>query len=146
MTSRITARVFDYAVPLGFGVTLWAAVPLGTALQFGPDEGFELMKAFLVSRGHALYTQVWNDQPPLHTELVALLFRVFGPSAYAGRLLTIMFAMVIVGSLYQVVRQRSGREAGLLAVLLLVSSSSFLQLSVSVMLELPAISLSRRTL
>jgi 4-amino-4-deoxy-L-arabinose transferase-like glycosyltransferase len=134
-------RALDGAVPLGFGLVLCLTVPLRTAFEFGADEGFELMKAFLVSRGHPLYTEIWNDQPPLHTEWLALLFRVFGPTAYVGRLLTVGFAMLLVGALYQLVKPQAGRVGGCLAVALLVSSASFLQLSVSVMLELPALSL-----
>lgn len=138
---RPKAEVLEWLVPLSVGVGLCALVPLGAALQFGTDEGYELMKALLVSLGHPLYREVWNDQPPLHTELLALLFRIFGPSAYAGRLLSVGFAMVLVWSLYKLVSARSGRLAGLLAVALLASSGFFLQLSVSVMLELPAIAL-----
>jgi 4-amino-4-deoxy-L-arabinose transferase-like glycosyltransferase len=141
MNWRSSVRVLDWAIPLGFGSILCLMAPLRTALEFGGDEGYELMKAFLVSLGHPLYREVWNDQPPLHTELLALLFWVFGPSAYVGRLLSVGFAMVVVGGLYKNVSHRSGRVAGLLAVALLVSSSYFLQLSVSVMIELPAMAL-----
>jgi hypothetical protein len=49
--------------------------------------------------------------------------------------------MVLLASLYNIARNQSGRAAGLLAVGLLVSSASFLQLSVSVMIELPAMAL-----
>ena len=123
MIWRSKALVLDWAVPLGFGVVLCLTVPLRTGLEFGADEGYELMKAFLVSLGHPLYYEVWNDQPPLHTELLALLFRVFGPSAYVGRLLSVGFAMVLVGSLYKVSSNRSRRVAGLVALALLVSRS-----------------------
>lgn len=146
MNWRKVGLLLDWVVPLGFGVFLCLAAPLRTALEFGADEGFELMKALLVSQGHPLYQEIWNDQPPLHTEVLALLFRVFGPSAYVGRLLSVAFAMVLVGSLYQIVRHQAGRVGGLVAVLLLVSSSSFLQLSVSVMLELPAMALGMASL
>ncbi len=141
MNWRSTARVLDWAVPLGFGMVLCLKAPLRTALEFGGDEGYELMKGFLVSLGHPLYREVWNDQPPLHTELLTLLFRLFGPSAWVGRLLSVGFAMVLVGALYRLVSDRSGRMAGLVAVGLLVSSSFFVQLSVSVMIELPAMAL-----
>jgi 4-amino-4-deoxy-L-arabinose transferase-like glycosyltransferase len=138
---RPIAGALDWAVPLGFATGLCLLAPLRTALEFGGDEGYELMKAFLVSRGYPLYQEVWNDQPPLHTELLALLFRIFGTSAYVGRLMNVGFAAVLVGALYQMVRHRSGRVGGLVAVGLLVSSSFFLQLSASVMIELPALAL-----
>ncbi len=134
-------RWLDRVALVAFGVTLCWLAPLRTALQFGTAEGYELMKALLVSQGHPLYREVWNDQPPLHTELVALLFRLFGPSAYAGRLLGVGFAMVLVGTFFGVVRVRSGRAAGWMGVALLMASPAFLELSVSVMLEVPAIAL-----
>ena len=42
-------------------------LPLNTAIQIGADEGFELAKATLCLKGFKLYSDVWNDQPPLHT-------------------------------------------------------------------------------
>jgi len=141
MNKFVTSRSFDWAVPLGFGTVLCLIAPLRTALEFGGDEGYELIKGFLVGLGHPLYREVWNDQPPLHTELMGLLFRLFGPSAYVGRLLSVGFAMLLVGSLYKIVSNQSCRVGGLLAVALLMSSSFFLQLSVSVMIELPAMAL-----
>ena len=128
-------------MPLAFGIALWWVAPLRTARQLGASEGYELMKAFLVSLGHPLYREVWNDQPPLHTELVALLFRLFGPSAYGARLLAVGFGMLLVASLYGLVRGRSGRLAGLVAVGLLLASPWFLALSASVMLEVPAMAM-----
>jgi 4-amino-4-deoxy-L-arabinose transferase-like glycosyltransferase len=45
-------------------------LPLSTTVQIGADEGFELAKATLCLNGHRLYSEVWNDQPALHTWLV----------------------------------------------------------------------------
>jgi 4-amino-4-deoxy-L-arabinose transferase-like glycosyltransferase len=134
-------NVLDWTIPIVFGVVLVVFAPLRTAMRFGYDEGYELMKALLINLGHPLYREVWNDQPPLHTEIVALLFSMFGPSAFAARLLSIGFAMVLVGAVYKMTTRGSGRIAGLVAVILLLSFPYFLQLSVSVMLELPAASL-----
>ncbi len=135
-----------WGLPLAFGLALCIVAPLGSALQFGSDEGFELMKAFLVSQGHPLYTEIWNDQPPFHTEIVAALFRLFGPSAGAARLLSVVFAVVYLSSIYGLAASRSGRVAGLLAVLLAGASPVFIRLSVSVMLELPAMALALASL
>lgn len=134
-------RVADLAVPLGFGLALLFLVPWRTAYRLSGDEGFELMKALLVSQGHRLYGDFWNDQPPLHTELLALLFHVFGPSAGVGRVLSVGFATGLVAALYDLARRGSNRLAGVLAVALLASASEFLKLSVSAMLELPAFAL-----
>ena len=141
LTGRRPGRWLDWAAPLGFGLALMVLTPWRTAFRFGVDEGFELMKALLVSRGHPLYGAFWNDQPPLHTELLAGLFRIFGPSAGMGRFLTMAFAMLLVGALYGLTRRGSNRLAGVAAVGLLASASGFLKLSVSVMLEVPAFAL-----
>jgi len=141
LTGRRPGRWLDWAAPLGFGLALMVLTPWRTAFRFGVDEGFELMKALLVSRGHPLYGAFWNDQPPLHTELLAGLFRIFGPSAGMGRLLTMAFAMLLVGALYGLARRGSNRLTGVAAVGLLASASGFLKLSVSVMLEVPAFAL-----
>jgi 4-amino-4-deoxy-L-arabinose transferase-like glycosyltransferase len=141
LTTARLARGWDAAVPALFGLALVTLVPWRTAFRLGFDEGFELIKAWLVSRGHALYGPFWNDQPPLHTEVLAFLFRLFGPSAGMGRLLSMGLAVVLVGALYRLACRGSNRLAGVLAVVLLASASEFLSLSVAVMLELPAFAL-----
>ena len=55
------------AILLGVFVLLQSRVPLRTAVQIGADEGFEVAKVTLCLHGHKLYSEVWNDQPPLHT-------------------------------------------------------------------------------
>lgn len=126
---------------VGFGALICIVAQPWRALQLGRDEGYELMKAFLVSQGHPLYSQVWNDQPPLHTELVALLFRVLGPSAGAARVLTVMFAVLYLWALYHLAARLSGRAAGLMAAAFAGMAPIFLRLGVSVMLELPTMAL-----
>jgi hypothetical protein len=131
----------DCLVPAGYVWLLLTTLPLDRALELGTDEGYEFMKAWLVSRGYPLYAEFWNDQPPLHTELLAFLFRLFGPLAYVGRLLTLAFTALLLAALYHLVRRYSGRMGGVIAVGLLVSSSSFVPLSAAAMIELPALSL-----
>jgi hypothetical protein len=46
-------------------------LPLGTALDFSTHESYETMKPFLCNQGHALYREIWNDQPPLFTIILA---------------------------------------------------------------------------
>lgn len=138
---RALLRVFDALLPLAVGLFLYSAAPLRTGYQFGADEGYELMKGLLVSRGYSLYSEVWSDQPPLYTEILGLLFRAFGPEALVARCLTLTFAVLLAAALYAIVRQSSGRLGGVLAVLLMSSSSSFIELGISAMLELPAMSL-----
>lgn len=113
-------------------------IPLAQAFQFGADEGYELMKGALVSRGFDLYNPIWNDQPPLHTQLLGAIFRLFGPSVFAARLLTVAFAALLVWSFYEVVRRSGGQLAAIGGTSVLVAWPYFLQLSVSAMIEIPA--------
>jgi dolichyl-phosphate-mannose-protein mannosyltransferase len=126
---------------VSFALLVCAIAPLKSGFQFGGDEGFELMKALLINKGYLLYHDIWNDQPPLHTWLVAYLFNVFGPSAFVGRLLSVVLASLLISSLYRLIRKESGPAAATIAIILLIASSNFLFLSVSTIIELPAMAL-----
>lgn len=115
--------------------------PLRTAFVFGADESFEFTKGRLYSDGHTLYGEVWNDQPPLHTMLLGAIFRWVGPSAFAGRLLTVVFAAGLVAAFFALVHRWEGPGAALGAVGLLFLLPPFLSLSLSCMLEVPAFAL-----
>ncbi|RME94434.1 MAG: hypothetical protein D6766_05835 [Verrucomicrobia bacterium] len=132
---------FDWLLALACGMALLLFTPWRAAYQLGPAEGYELMKAVLVSQGHALYGPFWNDQPPLHTELLAGLFLLFGPSVRLGRLVSIGSAMLLFAGLSALARRGSTRLAGVMAVGLLLCASESLRLSVAAMLEVPAFAL-----
>ena len=78
-----------FALLAGF-IVLQAFLPLGTAVQIGADEGFELAKATLMLHGHGLYTEAWNDQPPLHTFLVVQVLKHLSPGGLGARLVTVI--------------------------------------------------------
>jgi 4-amino-4-deoxy-L-arabinose transferase-like glycosyltransferase len=128
-------------IALGLLALLYSQLPLGTALEFGRDEGYLLMRAFLWSQGHTLYQEIWSDQPPLLTVLLGCLFKVFGPSLLAARLLMVTFGSVLFLAQYELVRKQFGLLAGLLAFFFLAAAPFVLQLSVSAMLEVPAFAL-----
>src|SRR5205814_889334 len=56
-------------------VLIQCLLPLRTAIKIGADEGFELGKATLCLNGYKLYTDIWNDQPPLHTFLITQVLK-----------------------------------------------------------------------
>jgi 4-amino-4-deoxy-L-arabinose transferase-like glycosyltransferase len=122
-------------------VFLYSLLPLGTALQFGGDEGYQLITGFLMSKGYALYKQIWDDQPPVFVLLLDWAFKNWGPSILAARLMAAGFGLVLFGGLYQLASQRIGRRAAFLAPFFLLSSPAILELSVSVMQEVPAFAL-----
>jgi 4-amino-4-deoxy-L-arabinose transferase-like glycosyltransferase len=117
---------------------IFCTLPLGTALEFGRDEGYELMKGLLHSRGFQLYKEIWSDQPPLFTLLLSAAFGEFGASILVGRLVAAGFGLAFFMTFYSLVRQRSGHWPAAFAAFLLLSSPTVLELSVSVMQEVPA--------
>jgi len=133
--------IISVIVGLSYAWLIYSVAPLGSAFQFGESEGYELMKGFLCSLGHDLYGPFWNDQPPLHTALLCLLFKIFGPSLLVARLLALGFGALLVGSLYELARICAGHLAGITTTLILIAWSSFVRLSASVMLDPAAMAL-----
>lgn len=139
--NKLQQLCFNLVVPaVFFGLALYF-MPLEQAFRFDNDEGIELLKAALYSEGFSLYTQIWNDQPPLLTVLLSHWFSLLGKSIFAGRLLILSCSTVLVWSFCQTLRMSLGSRAALLGTLMLVTSYKFLELSVSVMFGLPALAL-----
>ena len=105
------------------------------------DEGMNLMKAQSVRAGYELYRDVWSDQPPLFTLLLAMVFNVFGPSVSAGRMLVLAFGLLALLSTALISRHIAGRVGCLASVLFLATSDRFASLALSIRIDLPAISL-----
>jgi 4-amino-4-deoxy-L-arabinose transferase-like glycosyltransferase len=120
-------------------IVLQAYLPLGTAVQIGADEGFELAKATLVWHGHGLYTEVWNDQPPLHTFLVVQVLKHVSPGVLGARLVTVIAAAILLAGVFSLTYRVCGLGVAGLTVALLLVLPGFLELSASCMLEIPAL-------
>ena len=116
----------------------YSLLPLGTAFEFSSDEGFEVMKPFLCNQGHVLYKEIWDDQPPVFTVLLATAFKTFGTSILIARLVTAGFGIILLATFYELIRRRSGQWCALLASFLLLASPGVLLLSASAMQEVPA--------
>jgi hypothetical protein len=80
--SRPRSRVARF-LPLASVLVIFAGllnfVPLRTTVQIGADEGFELAKTTLCLNGYKLYTDIWDDHPPLHTWLLVKSVPWSGP-------------------------------------------------------------------
>lgn len=126
---------------LGAILMLYSQLHLNMVLMLGNDEGYELLKGFMCWKGYTLYSQIWNDQPPLYTLFVVTVFKLFGPSLMAARILAAGFGLLLFGTVFWLICQRSRIWAAWAAVFFLISSPFILLISVSVMLEVPAISL-----
>lgn len=139
--SRALIVGISLVILAAFPILVLKFLPLDRAVEFGGDEGYELIKGVLVSDGWQLYNPVWNDQPPFHTLFLGRVFQLFGKTALVARLVTVTSATLLLLGFYHIVRWRSDRASSALAVCLLVSSPYFLELSASAMLEVPALGL-----
>jgi len=120
-------------------VLLMARLPLRTAVQIGADEGFALSKATLFLQGYRFYSDVWNDQPMLHTVLLARIVEHVTPSVLGPRLLSVFFSVVLLGSVFVIARRLAGVGTAAMSTLLLMVSPGFLELAASCMVEIPAL-------
>src|SRR4029453_15869881 len=73
--------------------------------EFGPDEGFNLMKAALVASGFSLYSEIWSDQPPVLTFILASVQRVFPFDVKAARAVVLAFSGLLLWSLFCSIRR-----------------------------------------
>lgn len=128
-------------VPCLFFVFVIKVIPIQNTFEFDTDEGINLIKAVLYSEGFSLYTEIPNDQPPLFTALLSYWFRLFDQSIFAARLLTLVFSTLLIWSFYQTLYIYLGYLLAFIGTLLLMMSSEFLQLSVSVMIGMPSLAL-----
>jgi hypothetical protein len=127
------------ALLLATFVILQWLLPLGTAIKIGADEDFELAKITLSLKGYKFYTEVWNDQPLLHTSLITQAYKHLLSSALAPRLVTSAFAVLLLTSVFFISLRISGLLVAALTTALLIASPGFLELSASCMVEIPAL-------
>jgi 4-amino-4-deoxy-L-arabinose transferase-like glycosyltransferase len=115
-------------------------VPLGSAIKLGADEDYELSKTLLFVKGFHFYTEVWIDQPPLYTFMLAEIVRLMGMSVLWMRLLTVGLALLLLGSLFRLCLNISNLRTAVLAVALVIAAPGFLELASSCMVEVPTLS------
>jgi len=133
--------VLPIALALIFLALTYSYYPFREKLQFDTDEGLNLMRSMLVSMGHPLYLEVSTDQPPLFTHILSLLFRVTGFEVNPARLLVLLFSTLLVWSAARFLQRTSGWIAALFFLSVILITPRYLDLSISVLIGLPSISL-----
>lgn len=128
-------------VPVLYFLFLLRRAPHVDPQDWDYDEGINLNKALLLRDGFTLYSDIWSDQPPLLTGLLAGWAALFGESVTAARLLIMLFAALLVWMLYLAARSATSTAAAVVAVVMLILSEFFLRLSGAVMVGLPALAL-----
>ena len=109
--------------------------------ELDPDEGINFMKAFLLNRGYSLYRDIWNDQPPLLTYVLAASFKLFEPNVNLVRSLILLLSTILIWENWLILYLLGGIEHALIGSLFLLISPDYLKLSISVMVGLPCLCL-----
>jgi len=128
-------------IALIFLVFTFSYFPFREKLQFDTDEGLNLMRSMLVAGGHSLYSEISSDQPPLFTQILALLFRVTGFEVNPARLLVLLFSTLLVWSGAQFLQITWGKLAAILFLPVVIMVPRYLVLSTAVMIGVPSIAL-----
>lgn len=135
------ASLLAFALPVAFALLVSILGQWWSPRAFDADEGINLGKAALVAAGFHPYADMWNDQPPLLTYVLALVQDVFPWSIGAARLTVLLFACLLLYSVFRVVEQGAGRAAAATSAILLGTAPLMWRLSISVMIGLPAVAL-----
>lgn len=127
-------------IPIVFVMGTLLLMPVFSLFVYDNDEGINAIKATLMNDGYPLYTAIWSDQPPVFTQLLQIVFSIFGETMAVARLLVLALTTLFVWAFTSTIRLQQGVVAAWLALALLMLSDNFLRLSVSVMIGLPALS------
>lgn len=122
-----------------FLMSIFIYYPYRQVFEMDPDEGINLIKALLVEQGYSLYSEIWSDQPPIFTYLLAIVFRILGNNVNAGRTLVLFISCVLLIGYFIYLRMVWGNKHALAGTLILIMLPTYLGLSVSIMIGLPAI-------
>jgi 4-amino-4-deoxy-L-arabinose transferase-like glycosyltransferase len=118
---------------------VWIGTVANKALD--PDESQHLQAAWLVGQGRVPFAEFWEHHSPLLYYLLAPLTRAFAESPavyFAGRTLMVVTAVVALGLVYRLGRRLSTGTA-LAAVALLAFLPRFVELTVEVRPDGPAL-------
>jgi hypothetical protein len=139
---RYYSALEPFIALLGFLGLVVLLGPWWGVYQFNTDEGINLAKADLVSNGFVLYTEIWSDQPPLMTYILATINLLGLDSVSHARAVILGFGGLAIVSMFILVRQECSRFAAWVTVMFLATSQLFLKFVVSILIGLPAIALS----
>lgn len=115
------------------------AGPIKNAFEFDQDEGTDIMKSTQLLKGFSLYNDISSDQPPLFTLILSFWFKLFGPSVFNARILILIFSGLLLWAFYQAIENLWGKFCAFIALIFLLLSTDYIQLSISVMLITPAL-------
>jgi len=130
-----------WLLPLAFALLVTLLGQWWSPEAFDADEGINLGKGALVAAGFDPYADIWNDQPPVLTYILAAMQHIFPWSTGAARVTILAFACLMLHAVFRLVERSTGRAEAVTAVVLLGTAPMVWRLSISVMIGLPAIAL-----
>ena len=113
--------------------------PTRSDFEFSSDEGINLMKAMLVERGYKMYDQIWSDQPPLFSLMLAGLMRIFGYKVGVTRTFVLILSAILLWANIQFLRMNWGNRHAIFGAMFLFLLPTYITLSISTMVGLPSI-------
>jgi len=81
------------------------------------DDGLWFTAAEEMTRGKALYRDIYFDKPPGIALVYAALFKLFGAHILTIRLFTILYCVIVSAALYGVGKRLYGERVGLTAAM-----------------------------
>jgi 4-amino-4-deoxy-L-arabinose transferase-like glycosyltransferase len=144
ITQGKRVKVRDLAwllIPFSLFALVILFLPFRFVFELDRDEGVNLIKSVLITQGDDLYSDIWSDQPPIFTLLIAVWLRILGVNLTATRILILLMSCTLLWAAVQYLRAFWGPAHALAGGLTIVLLSSFLRLSMSIMVGLPAIML-----
>jgi len=141
MNTNLVKLILHVAPPFLLFFLIIYLHPFRFLFEYNLDEGGNLMKALLLLQDYSLYSQIWSDQPPFFTHLLALIFRLTDINVNYGRVLVLTFSSLLIWAIFQIQRNIWGIVSAITSTILIVALPEYTQLSVSVMIGLPSISM-----
>lgn len=139
--NSIIGRYWIYTLPFLFLILIVLFYPFRYVFEFDTDEGIQLIKGLLHARGYDLYSEIFNDQPPLFTLLLSSVFQISRYNVTISRLVVLAFSSLLLFSSLAYLSIFWGQLHAVFGFLMLLLIPFYNRLSVSVMIGLPAIAL-----
>ena len=136
LTSRLA-----YVLPAVFALLVSILGQWWNPHSFDTDEGINLGKGALVAAGFHPYADIWNDQPPILTYILAAVQWLLPWNVGAARVTILLFACLLLHAVFRVVERSAGAGAAVTSLILLATAPLIWRLSISVMIGLPAVAL-----
>lgn len=109
------------------------------AFGFYEDEGINLLKAYMVTKGHRLYGEIYSDHAPLFTWMMAGLMEIVGPVYQRVQMMAIGFGALAIASLSMIASKAGGWLAGGICFVVLLTLVPCQKFLASVVVTTPAL-------